>query len=65
MQIILHGNDLSSLLAFVPCDILPSEYNGTAGNFDNRSWYMQLLAEEEYYKHLRTYGYKVDVEGGS
>ncbi|XP_028137300.1 alpha-tocopherol transfer protein-like [Diabrotica virgifera virgifera] len=66
-RIILHGSDLSSLQAFIPTEILPSEFGGKSGNFDNRAWYMQLLADEEYFKNIRTFGYKIDVdvvEGG-
>lgn len=59
-RIILHGSDLSSLHAFISTEILPSEYGGSAGNFDNRTWYLQLLADEEYFKNVRTFGYKVD-----
>lgn len=61
MQIYLHGNDLGALQAFFPGDILPNEYGGTAGNFDNKSWYMELLADEEYFKSLQNFGYKIEI----
>ncbi|XP_072387248.1 alpha-tocopherol transfer protein-like [Diabrotica undecimpunctata] len=61
-RIILHGSDLSSLQAFIPPEILPSEFGGKSGNFDNRAWYMQLLADEVYFKNIRTFGYKIDVD---
>ncbi|CAH1175807.1 unnamed protein product [Phaedon cochleariae] len=61
-RIILHGSDISSLHAFVPIDILPTEYGGTAGSFDNRPWYMEMLAEENYFKELQTFGYIMEVE---
>ncbi|CAG9835150.1 unnamed protein product [Diabrotica balteata] len=61
-RIILHGSDLSSLQAFIASEILPSEFGGKSGNFDNRAWYMQLLADEEYFKNIRTFGYKIDVD---
>jgi hypothetical protein len=41
---------------------LPSEYGGTGSSFDNKAWYMQLLAEEEYFKNLDKYGYKIGVQ---
>lgn len=46
--------------AFLPRDILPLEYGGTAGKFDNRPWHMQLLADEDYFKNYQNYGYKTD-----
>ncbi|KAJ8965185.1 hypothetical protein NQ314_004328 [Rhamnusium bicolor] len=61
-RIVLHGSDLTSLQAFVSSNILPHEYGGTAGKFDNRPWYMQLLAEENYFRELHKHGYKIDVE---
>ncbi|KAG5883323.1 hypothetical protein JTB14_032524 [Gonioctena quinquepunctata] len=60
-RIILHGSDITSLGAFIPSDILPTEYGGSAGSFDNRPWYMGLLAEEDYFKELGSFGYEVDV----
>ncbi|CAG9769076.1 unnamed protein product [Ceutorhynchus assimilis] len=59
-RIFLHGNDIDALHAFIPTEILPSEYGGEAGPFDNRGWYMKLIAEEEYFKSLKNYGYKSD-----
>ncbi|XP_057662649.1 alpha-tocopherol transfer protein-like [Diorhabda carinulata] len=59
-RIILHGSDLSSLHAFISTEILPTEYGGNAGSFDNRTWYLELLADEEYFMNIRTFGYKVD-----
>ncbi|KAK5646338.1 hypothetical protein RI129_004802 [Pyrocoelia pectoralis] len=59
-RIHLHGGNLSSLHAFIRPDILPFEYGGTAGIFDNRPWHLQLLSDENYFKNLETYGYKVD-----
>ncbi|CAH1186027.1 unnamed protein product [Phyllotreta striolata] len=59
-RIILHGNDLSSLHGFISTDILPAEYGGSAGNFDNRAWYMKILADESYFKKARGFGYKID-----
>ncbi|KAF2884160.1 hypothetical protein ILUMI_22019 [Ignelater luminosus] len=59
-RIYLHGSNLSSLHAFVRPDILPMEYGGSAGLFDNRPWHLQLLSEEKYFKKLEEYGYKTD-----
>ncbi|XP_030766878.1 alpha-tocopherol transfer protein-like [Sitophilus oryzae] len=59
-RIYLHGNDITALHAFVSSDILPMEYGGTDGTFDNKSWYMNLLANEGYFKDLRNYGYNTE-----
>uniref|UniRef100_A0A1Y1LTY1 CRAL-TRIO domain-containing protein n=1 Tax=Photinus pyralis TaxID=7054 RepID=A0A1Y1LTY1_PHOPY len=59
-RIQLHGTNFSSLHEFIHPDILPFEYGGTAGTFDNRPWHLQLLSHENYFKTLENYGYKVD-----
>ncbi|KAF5300274.1 hypothetical protein FQA39_LY11131 [Lamprigera yunnana] len=59
-RIYLHGSNYSSLHAFIAPDILPMEYGGSAGVFDNRAWQLQLLSEEKYFKRLECYGYDVD-----
>ncbi|XP_044751590.1 alpha-tocopherol transfer protein-like [Coccinella septempunctata] len=59
-RIYLHGNDLSSLHAFISPDLLPKEYGGTAGNFDNRPWFMQLMSEEKYFIDQKQYGYRTE-----
>ncbi|CAH1367978.1 hypothetical protein MTP99_009372 [Tenebrio molitor] len=61
-RIFLHGSDITALHGFISTDILPSEYGGTGSSFDNKAWYMQLLAEEEYFKNLDKYGYKIGVQ---
>lgn len=58
----MHGSDLTNLQAFISPDVLPAEYGGNAGQFDNRPWYMQLLAEENYFKDLQKYGYNTQEE---
>ncbi|XP_017771839.1 PREDICTED: clavesin-1-like [Nicrophorus vespilloides] len=60
-RIYLHGNDLTSLHAFLNTEILPLEYGGTNGTFDNRAWKMQLLKDEDYFRSLKEYGYKVEI----
>lgn len=49
---------MTSLQAFIGADVLPAEYGGTAGTFDNKGWYMDLLANEEYFKNIDKYGYR-------
>lgn len=60
MQIILHGNNMTSLHSFIPPEILPVEYGGSAGSFNNKSWYMDMLSDEDYFKNLKRYGYKTE-----
>ncbi|GJQ82976.1 hypothetical protein Trydic_g15796 [Trypoxylus dichotomus] len=57
-RIYLHGSDVTSLHAFIGPEILPAEYGGTAGSFDNRPWYLELLANEEYFKNIDKFGYQ-------
>lgn len=52
---------MSALHALVSSDILPKEYGGGAGEFDNRSWYMELLADEKYFVDQLKYGYRIDM----
>lgn len=59
-RIYLHGNDLSSLHAFISPDILPEEYGGTRGVFDNTEWRNAMLADEDYFVEQTKYGYKLD-----
>ncbi|XP_046989790.1 clavesin-2-like [Schistocerca americana] len=59
-RIYLHGRDLNSLHAFISPDILPQEYGGQKPPFDNQAWRMKLLANEDKFVELETYGYKVD-----
>jgi hypothetical protein len=47
LQIYLHGRDLKSLHAFISPDILPAEYGGKKPSFDNRTWRLSLLANED------------------
>lgn len=54
-QIFTHGNDLKSLHRHIPKDILPTEYGGTQGGFDNIKWREQLLRDEEYFIRLEAY----------
>nr|CAD7195389.1 unnamed protein product [Timema douglasi] len=61
-RIYFHGRELSSLHAFISPDILPEEYGGKRPCFDNKTWRMALLANEDKLIELETYGYKVDEE---
>lgn len=39
----------------IPKDILPLEYGGTQGAFDNTKWREQLINDQEYFVRLETY----------
>lgn len=56
-QIHTHGKDLKSLHRHIPKEILPSEYGGTQGAFDNSKWREQLLNDQEYFTRLETYSH--------
>jgi hypothetical protein len=47
LQIYLHGRNLRSLHAFISPEILPAEYGGKKSRFDNKSWRLSLLANED------------------
>lgn len=59
-RIFLHGSDMNTLHAFLDPAILPSEYGGTNGPFNNKQWKRSLLDDEQYYKDQNKYGYTVD-----
>ncbi|XP_022908344.1 alpha-tocopherol transfer protein-like [Onthophagus taurus] len=61
-RIYLHGNDVSSLHGFMKPEILPLEYGGLQGPFDNKPWYLELLSDEEHYKNLDQFGYRFEGE---
>lgn len=55
LKIHTHGNDLKSLHKHIPVDILPREYGGLQGPFDNTKWREQILGDEQYFIRLETY----------
>lgn len=56
-RIYLHGSDLNSLHAFFSPQMLPKEYGGKLGPFDNKAWRIALLKDEEYFMNIQSYGY--------
>lgn len=54
-QIHSHGNDLKSLHRHIPREILPLEYGGSQGAFDNHAWREQIINDEDYFTRLETY----------
>lgn len=51
-QIFTHGSHLESLHKHVPSRLLPEEFGGSCGAFDNTYWRNQILANETYYEQL-------------
>ena len=54
-QIHLHGRNLDSLHRFIPRDVLPSQYGGTRGAFDNSSWRREIYNDMEYFVRLEEF----------
>lgn len=50
-----HGGDLQSLHRHIPKSILPAEYGGLQGSFDNTKWREQIINDEEYFNRLEMY----------
>uniref|UniRef100_A0A1B6D463 CRAL-TRIO domain-containing protein n=1 Tax=Clastoptera arizonana TaxID=38151 RepID=A0A1B6D463_9HEMI len=57
-RIYLHGKDMSSLHNFINQEILPSEYGGSQGEFDNTWWREDLLKHEEEFVEMENFGFK-------
>lgn len=57
-RIFIHGDDLKSLHKQVPPAILPDEFGGQLGPFDNSSWHASILANNEWCLEQRLYGYQ-------
>uniref|UniRef100_A0A182VUK4 CRAL-TRIO domain-containing protein n=1 Tax=Anopheles minimus TaxID=112268 RepID=A0A182VUK4_9DIPT len=56
-RIHLHGNSLSSLHKYVSKDLLPVQYGGNLGPFDNTEWRQTILDNEQYFIDLETYNH--------
>ncbi|UYV78272.1 TTPAL [Cordylochernes scorpioides] len=57
-QLYFHGTNLSSLHQHVPPELLPEEFGGTLGPFDNREWAKVLLDSEDLFIRLNQYGFQ-------
>ncbi|XP_035214775.1 alpha-tocopherol transfer protein-like isoform X3 [Stegodyphus dumicola] len=57
VQIYFHGDNLSSLHQFLPPQMLPEEFGGTQGSFENEQFYECLLANEEEFQQYQKFGY--------
>lgn len=56
-RIYFHGEDMSSLHQHISPDVLPKEYGGTQGDFDNRDFVAAMEENEELFKRDGDYGY--------
>ena len=57
-QIFIHGEDLKSLHQQISPTILPEEFGGQLGPFDNSCWHASILANNEWCLEQRLYGYQ-------
>lgn len=57
----VHGKDLDSLHQFLPPDILPEEFGGLRGPFDNSAFCAELYRADALFKEYNTYGYRPDT----
>ncbi|CAN7998722.1 unnamed protein product [Ixodes hexagonus] len=54
----VHGKDLNSLHQFLPPEILPEEYGGPQGPFDNSAFCDELYRADALFQTHNTYGYR-------
>lgn len=57
-QIFIHGENLKGLHKHFSPSILPEEYHGELGPFDNSAWHASILENNEWALEQRLYGYK-------
>lgn len=57
-RIYFHGDNLESLHQYVSPNVLPREFGGTQGTFENENFYKSLLDSEEEFIQRNKYGYK-------
>lgn len=57
-RIFIHGEDLKSLHKQISPAILPEEFGGQLGPFDNSHWHASILANNEWCLEQRLYGYQ-------
>ncbi|GFY64679.1 alpha-tocopherol transfer protein-like [Trichonephila inaurata madagascariensis] len=57
-RIHFHGDDLKSLHQYISPSVLPSEFGGTQGTFQNENFYKSLLDSEEEFIQRNKFGYK-------
>lgn len=57
-RIMLHGSNLAPLLDYIHPSVLPTEYGGTAGPFENSKWEKTIDENAENILDQLNYGYK-------
>ncbi|KFM67275.1 Retinaldehyde-binding protein 1, partial [Stegodyphus mimosarum] len=57
-RIHIHGEDIKSLHKHITPAILPEEFGGDLGPFDNSAWHASILAKNEWCLQQRLYGYQ-------
>ncbi|KAF8778817.1 alpha-tocopherol transfer protein-like [Argiope bruennichi] len=56
-RIYTHGSNMKTLHSHIPTDILPSEFGGLLGPFNNKAFIEKLAEEEETFIQSQMYGY--------
>lgn len=54
----MHGRDYASLHRYLPPEILPQEFGGLKGPFDNSKFCASMYSNEDRFKLSNTYGYR-------
>ncbi|GIY48464.1 alpha-tocopherol transfer protein [Caerostris extrusa] len=54
---LFHGDNFSSLHQYIPADVLPTEFGGKQGTFQNEHFYSTIMDSEEEYVQRNKYGY--------
>ncbi|GFY73656.1 clavesin-2, partial [Trichonephila inaurata madagascariensis] len=57
-RIFIHGENLKNLHKYISPSILPQEFNGELGPFDNSTWHNNILKKNEWCLEQRLYGYQ-------
>ncbi|XP_055945703.1 retinaldehyde-binding protein 1-like [Argiope bruennichi] len=57
-RIFIHGENLKNLHKYMSPSILPQEFNGELGPFDNSWWHASILKRNDWALEQRLYGYK-------
>ncbi|KAG8178733.1 hypothetical protein JTE90_025461 [Oedothorax gibbosus] len=57
-RIFIHGENLNGLHKHFSTAILPEEYGGELGPFDNSAWHSSILERNDWCLEQRLYGYK-------
>ncbi|CAL1268609.1 unnamed protein product, partial [Larinioides sclopetarius] len=57
-QLFIYGENLKNLHKYISPSILPEEFNGELGPFENSGWHASILKRNDWALEKRFYGYK-------